>query len=657
MKRYIIMLAMAAALVGCDYLDKMPDDQKTDEMVWTNRTEVLKYLTNCYSALRQACRSEQDPWIGIVDDIEISSANLRPYGMARGDWSPTSLGYPDRWSLNYKAIRATFVFEQNIDRCKELSEDLKTRYVGESIFLRGYYYFDLLRLYGPVVLLRSLPSNSADFANMPRTPFDECISYVVECMDRAEAMLPTFWPADSEECGHATKVACRAVKAQALLLAASEQWNGNPDYADFRNHDGTPLASTTYDPNKWKLAADAARDVIDLAEKNPDHIGLYTADNVSLESSDYNPFKSFYDLFNVGWNKEVLFGAIFNVGGHCGRGTWMQYCTPVNKNGFSQLIIGVTLNLADAFYMEDGTEYVPDEAKELTLATENGPHFNPNNYDLENDPTGANRTALLKDYKNRVAWGHSAGDGYMFANREARFYATINYNHRIQLVYSTDKAVRDNFNSPGQQDGFGRVEMYYGGISNTGETDSYSRTGMCPQKFIVPNESINDFSPTGRYVTMYVRYGEILLDYIEALNEVNPSDPEIRKYWDLLRKRAGLPSIYTTISGLEGNKELQRKYIIRERQVELAIEGDRYFTLCRRKLASSVLKDATIWGLNVRGGDPATNSFAYTDFYKRTGLNDGNPADRRIWKDCYSLFPIMQTELDKSPGLVQNPKW
>ena len=218
MKRYIIMLAMAAALVGCDYLDKMPDDQKTDEMVWTNRTEVLKYLTNCYSALRQACRSEQDPWIGIVDDIEISSANLRPYGMARGDWSPTSLGYPDRWSLNYKAIRATFVFEQNIDRCKELSEDLKTRYVGESIFLRGYYYFDLLRLYGPVVLLRSLPSNSADFANMPRTPFDECISNVVECMDRAEAMLPTFWPADSEECGHATKVACRAVKAQALTL-------------------------------------------------------------------------------------------------------------------------------------------------------------------------------------------------------------------------------------------------------------------------------------------------------------------------------------------------------------------------------------------------------------------------------------------------------
>ena len=173
----------------------------------------------------------------------------------------------------------------------------------------------------------------------------------------------------------------------------------------------------------------------------------------------------------------------------------------------------------------------------------------------------------------------------------------------------------------------------------------------------MPNESINDFSPTGRYVTMYVRYGEILLDYIEALNEVNPSDPEIRKYWDLLRKRAGLPSIYTTISGLEGNKELQRKYIIRERQVELAIEGDRYFTLCRRKLASSVLKDATIWGLNVRGGDPATNSFAYTDFYKRTGLNDGNPADRRIWKDCYSLFPIMQPELDKSPGLVQNPKW
>ncbi|MCM1178244.1 MAG: RagB/SusD family nutrient uptake outer membrane protein [Bacteroides sp.] len=661
MKRYITILTALLAISGCTYLDKMPDDQKTDEMVWTSRTEVNKYLTNCYAGLRNECRTEQDPWVAMGDDMEICNANLVPYRMCRGDWSPTAAWYPDRWSLYYKAIRSTFVFENNIHRCDELSSTLKSRYVGETTFLRGYYYFDLLRLYGPAVLLKSLPSNDADFSSMARAPFDECIEYVVECLDKAEELLPAYYAPTDDDCGRATKVACRAIKAQALLLAASEQWNGNDKYLTFRNNDGTPLANTTYDPAKWQRAADAAKAVIDMAEANPEYIGLYTNGDVSMDSAEFNPFKSFYDLFNVGWNKEILFGSIYAVGGHCGRSKWMQYCIPVNKNGFSQTVVGVTLKLVDAFYMENGRDK-DDPASGYTeegLAKENGPHFNPNGHDLENDPKGEHRTALLKDYKNLVAWGHSAGDGNIYANREARFYATVNYNHRIQLVYSIDKQCRDNFNSAGQQDGFGRVEMYYGGVSNTGETDSYSRTGMTPQKFIVPNESQTSFVPTGKYVNIHVRYGEILLDYIEALNEVNPSHPDIKKYWDLIRKRGGLPSIYNTVSGLSGNKDRQREYIIRERQIELALEGDRYFTMHRRLLAGPEHKKdgGWIWGMSVRAGDPKTNNFNTLDFYRREKINQGSSADQRVWKDAYYLFPILQTEIDKSTALVQNPGW
>ena len=51
MKKYSIILLSLLALAGCNYLDKTPDDYKTDEMVWTNKNEVLKYLNNCYAAL------------------------------------------------------------------------------------------------------------------------------------------------------------------------------------------------------------------------------------------------------------------------------------------------------------------------------------------------------------------------------------------------------------------------------------------------------------------------------------------------------------------------------------------------------------------------------------------------------------------------------
>jgi len=71
---------------------------------------------------------------------------------------------------------------------------------------------------------------------------------------------------------------------------------------------------------------------------------------------------------------------------------------------------------------------------------------------------------------NLDAWGHSSGDWNMFCNREARFYASINYNHRAVLSISTDASLRNRYNAvnASQQDGWGRVELYYGGTSNSG---------------------------------------------------------------------------------------------------------------------------------------------------------------------------------------------
>ena len=53
MKKYIIVLFSLLALsTSCtDYLDKQPDDMKTDEMVWSSRMETEKYLANCYGGI------------------------------------------------------------------------------------------------------------------------------------------------------------------------------------------------------------------------------------------------------------------------------------------------------------------------------------------------------------------------------------------------------------------------------------------------------------------------------------------------------------------------------------------------------------------------------------------------------------------------------
>ena len=240
--KHTIILLVALLFIGCEFLDKEPDDMKTDTMVWSNRNEVLKYLTNCYAALPMDRLHQDDPWLGCSDECDITWSAYPTYGINQGNWNPSTNFY-NKWATYYKAIRATFVFENNVDKCSELAPDLRNRYLGEALFLRGYYYFLLLRQYGPVVLLKQEMSNSTDFGNMPRTPFEECVSYVCELMDRAETLLPMGYASGADELGRATIPACRAVKSSMLLLAASPQWNGNQEYADFVNKDGTPLLS------------------------------------------------------------------------------------------------------------------------------------------------------------------------------------------------------------------------------------------------------------------------------------------------------------------------------------------------------------------------------------------------------------------------------
>jgi hypothetical protein len=632
---------------------------KTDDMVWSSRTEVLKYLTNCYAALPMDNLQQGDPWLGCSDECDIPWAVYPTYGINLGNWEPSTNFYV-KWNIYYKAIRATFVFENNIGRCSELSQDLKDRYIGETTFLRGYYYFLLLRQYGPVVLIKKEMSNSTDFGNLARSPFDECADYVVEMMDDAEKLLPLSYESEPESKGRATVVSCRAVKEMMLMLEASPQWNGNSEYSTFVNTDGTHLASTDYDVSKWQKAAEAAKSVIDLASDPNAHLGLYT--NADMNSPSFNPYKSYYDLFNNGWNDEIILGSIDQGTGtwdsRGSRYSWMIHTIPTGINCMGA--VGPTLRLADAFYMENGRT-IDDPASgyvERGFSNADGTHFNPNNYD---ESTDAGRKGLIGDLKTLDAWGHSKGDWNMFCNREARFYASINYCHRIQLPYSDDAAIRNKYNSTGQQDGYGRVELYYGGISNTGENLNYPMTGMLAQKRVVPCDFYNNTMP-GKYVSIYIRYAQVLLDYIEALNEYDPGNTDIKTYWDLIRKRAGLPSIFDTYPGIKGDKDQQREYILRERQVELNLEGDRFYTCHRRWLCTTEDKGGTtddriygdggrVWGFSVRAGDPSENNFKSTDFYTRTAF------ETRVFKKAYYLFPIPQTEIDKSPALVQNPWW
>jgi len=674
MKHYTIaILASILVVSSCNYLDKQPDEMRTDETVWTSPTDVLGYLTNCYALLPEDSPIHEERF-GLSDECDVMYSEYATYTVNMGNWT-TSSGFQQQWGRYYRGIRSTLVFEANIDRCTKLSADLMTRYVGESKFLRAYYYFLLMRKYGPVVLITKALGNAFDYGSLPRSPFDECVDYVCNLLDEAEALLPAnYLSTINTNGGRANKMTCRATKAELLLLAASPMWNGNTLYADFKNNDGTPLCNQTYDPAKWQKAADAAKAVITLAEENPSAYGLYTAGQ-DVNAEDYNPYLPYYDLFNNGWNCEIIFGTVDNgrndyTSNGEARYTWQRECTPINSNAYAGGgNIGLTMRLVDAFYMENGYGIEDSESGyvESGFADEDSRHIT---VSLADQATEEGRIQLINDLRNLKAWGHNKGDYNMFVGREARFYASVFYQHRIPICIGDDLIERNGWSSTKNKDGYGRLECYYGGIAHSEtNTSRFAMSGIYVQKHIIPALiQGGQIRLTGKYISIYMRYAGELLNYIEALNEVDPGNEDIRKYWDMIHARAGIPSIFTTHPEIRGNKDKQREYILRERQIELNMEGDRYYTSHRRLLAGTpdtgAEKDSRKWGEGGRmwglttfnhdgfsAGNPATNDFTSATFYQRSWF------EKRVWKDEYYLFPIPQSEIDKCPALVQNPFW
>src|SRR5690606_38007254 len=115
----------------------------------------------------------------------------------------------------------------------------------EVKFLKAYYHYYLMRMYGPVPLVKeNLPiSAGIDEVRLYRDPFDEGINYIVSLIDESVADLPFQIQNVSSEFGRITQPIALAIKAEILVTAASPLFNGNPDFRSFKDSRNIPLVS------------------------------------------------------------------------------------------------------------------------------------------------------------------------------------------------------------------------------------------------------------------------------------------------------------------------------------------------------------------------------------------------------------------------------
>ena len=629
MKRYKLLGLFALlhlfALNACkDFLDVVPDNVATLENAFTRRVEAEKYLFTCFSYMPKNGDLGDDPGMLAGDELWRFAHVMGFMEVARGFQSPVSpLG--DRWALYFRAIRDCNIFLENIDKVPDLEETERRRWIAEAKFLKAYYHFYLMKMYGPVPLMKQNLSVDAaeDQIQVSRAPLDSCFNYVTQLLNEAVADLPLTIDNPARELGRITQPILLSFKAQVLVYAASPLFNGNPDFAGLKNPDGTALFNPAYSQARWDSAAVACKKAIDICHQVGMKLYRFQPDFQQFRLSDTMATQlSIRNAITERWNSEIIW-ANTQTNSTALQNLMTPHLDPANLD-----ITAITgqlsppLKIAEMFYTHNGVPLSEDKTWDYN-----------NRYALQ-VATAADKL-YIREGQTNVALNF---------NREPRFYADLGFDGGIwygQGLYD-DRKPLDLF----------YIAAKYKQRNGFGKPNFHTITGYYAKKLIhyqnVIAKSGNSISVTA-YPFTIMRLADLYLLYAEALNESKGPVQEVHTYIDLVRQRAGLkpvqtswetyssnPSKYTTQVGM-------REIIRQERLIELAFEGQRFWDLRRWKEATNQM-NTPVRGWDLMQESPAAY-FRPSVIYNQTfGLKD-------------YFWPIRESDLSRNRNLIQNLGW
>ena len=229
---------------------------------------------------------------------------------------------------------------------------------------------------------------------------------------------------------------------------------------------------------------------------------------------------------------------------------------------------------------------------------------------------------LIDDYEmldgTAFDWADPVKAAHPFENRDERLLATVLMNG----VLFKGK----------------RIATYPGGADAMPNPNA-TKTGYYLRKFLNENVNIQTGGGSDGHVVPLFRLAEIYLNYAEALNEYDPTNPDIAVYLNKIRERVSLPDVP---SGL--TQEQMRTLIHHERRVELAFEEHRFWDVRRWKVASSTL-GAPVKGVKITQDD--AGNFTYSPVQ----------VEQRVFQPKMYWYPIPQSEVLKLHHWEQNKGW
>lgn len=338
----VIAVAFLLSMPGCKKAGSFLESQSTNELneatTFADSARTIAFLTSIYSRLHfQAEPREVNqvgaPFTAVTDEAETRwpGAQNIPNQMFQGTFGARFINVNrDNWTFLYTGIRSVNILLANIEKAP-LSGPLKARTVLEARFLRAWLYHFLIKLYGGVPLMGDKVNGLDDPNERVRNSYEECVNYIVSELDAIAPGLPLSY--QGLDYGRVTRGACLALKSRVLLIAASPLFNGGSFATD-----PEIIAVTAYptaDPNRWKKALDAARDVIVLNQYS------------LVEDNTTAPGYGFYKMFLQRVNPEAILQRMMG-----NNKTFEFFSLPPSRSG--TFLIYPSQQLVDAFPMING---------------------------------------------------------------------------------------------------------------------------------------------------------------------------------------------------------------------------------------------------------------------------------------------------------------
>ncbi|MGQ7868833.1 RagB/SusD family nutrient uptake outer membrane protein [Sunxiuqinia sp. sy24] len=625
---YIVLLSL---LASCNYLDIVPDNVATIDNAFTDKFNAEKYLFSCYSYLPKIGDINQNP--ALLGSDEVSKAlyheNQRGVLLANGYQSIVNplFNYWNGWNGGqpmYVGIRDCNTLIERIDEVSDMTEREKKTWKAEAKFIKAYLHFYLTRMYGPIHIIRDNISINESIENlkMSRDPLDECFNYVVELLDEAIADLPEFNENSTLEHGRITSTIAAAVKAKVLVTAASPLYNGESGF-QIQNNDGTllfPSDDAAVASQKWANALVACEEAIALAEQNGHRLLQIDDFDESGNVSDSTRQKVVlgYRVTKRDDNKEVVWSHTNSIVTGLQGDAMPQYFSQLDYHSNGNY--GVPLKISLMYYTKNGV---------------------PVNEDTEWQNENLNQVIPADDdHRFHLKLGKRTVKRNF--NREPRFYSDLIFDGALvyghQRTFSNDKNQNLDY-----------IDHLQGGYTTAGYAHKYCPFGYWPHKLVsIESGEAGQFWHYTGYAFPALRLADLYLLYAEALLESNQLD-ESKVWIDKVRERAGLKGVdeawqaYSVNPDKPSTKEGLREILHRERLIEMAFEGSRFWDL-RRWLEAEDYCNVPVQAWNPQESTPEKYYQPQTLYYPTFTTKN-------------YFFPIAESEITKNPNLVQNYGW